>query len=388
MLTHHITIPGSRLAQQHAAIQEELDEAIAGVISRATFTAATEVQAFEQEFADYMGVKYAVGVASGSAAVLLALKALEIQPGDEVISTPNVDISASAPITQAGARLVWVDIQPHTYNLDPDRLEAAITSGTRAIVAVHMYGNPVALERILDIAERYGLAVVEDAALAVGATYRGRQVGGLGMLGCFSFSPGKILGAFGKAGMVVTNDAGLAQRVRIWSSYGLDLASLQAIERGAIGARFECVAEGFNARLDELQAAVLRVKLRHLDESVRRRRANALLYREMLADLEPEHLILPQDTPHSEPVFRVFVVRSRQRDRLMRHLAEGGIWSGLSYVPPLHLQPVYQYLGYKSGCFPQAEIIADELLCLPTIPELSGPEIKQVGETIRRFFLS
>jgi dTDP-4-amino-4,6-dideoxygalactose transaminase len=251
-----------------------------------------------------------------------------------------------------------------------------------------MYGNPVALERIMEIAERYGLAVVEDAALAVGATYRGRQVGSLGMLGCFSFSPGKILGAFGKAGMVVTNDVGLAQRVRIWSSYGFDLASLQAIERGVVGARFECVAEGFNARLDELQDALLRVKLRHLDESVRRRRANALLYREMLADLEPEHLMLPQDTPHSEPVFRVFVVRSRQRDHLMRHLAEAGIWSGLSYVPLLHLQPVYQYLGYKLGRFPQAEIVADELLCLPTIPELSGQEIERIGETIRRFFLS
>lgn len=387
MLTQNFIIPGSRLTQQHAAIQTELDQAVAGVIRRAVFTPGPEVEAFEAEFAAYMGVKYAVGVSSGSAAVLLALKALNLQPGDEVISTPQVDISASAPVTQADARLVWVDIHPRTYNLDPDPLAAAITPRTRAVIAVHMYGNPAAMQPVLEIATRHNLPVIEDAALAVGATYRGRPVGSWGMLGCFSFSPGKILGAFGKAGMVVTNDAALAQQVRMWSSYGFDLASLKAIERGEIGAQFEYEAEGFNARLDELQAAVLRVKLRYLDEWVRRRRENAILYRQILVDLKPEHLLLPQDTPETEPAFRVFVIRSPRRDGLMRYLAEAGIWSGLNYVPPLHLQPVYGYLGYRPGDFPQTEQVARELLCLPTIPELSRQEVEKVGETIREYFL-
>ncbi|NJN99982.1 MAG: hypothetical protein HC875_40675 [Anaerolineales bacterium] len=256
------------------------------------------------------------------------------------------------------------------------------------MVAAHMYGNPADMLPILEIANRYGLPVIEDAALAVGATCRRRPVGSWGTLGCFSFSPGKILGAFGKAGMVVTNDAALAQQMRVWSSYGFDLNSLKAVERGEVGAQFEYEAEGFNARLDELQAAVLRVKLRYLDEWVRRRREHAACYREMLADLEPEHLLLPQDTPDTEPAFRVFVIRSPRRDGLMRHLAGAGIWSGLNYVPPLHLQPVYRYLGHRQGDFPQTEQVARELLCLPTIPELSRQEIERVGEAIRQFFWS
>jgi dTDP-4-amino-4,6-dideoxygalactose transaminase len=385
-LSQEFAIPGSRLAQQHAAIQVELDQVLARVVQRAVFTPGPEVEAFEGELAHYIGVRYAIGVASGSAAVLLALKALGLQPGDEVISTPQVDISASAPITHAGARLVWVDIHPRTYNLDPEQLEAAITPRTRAIIVAHMYGNPADMQPILEIAGRRGIPVIEDAALAVGATYQGRQVGSLGMLGCFSFSPGKILGAFGKAGAVVTNDPDLLSQVRIWSGYGFDLASLEAIERGIVGAQFEYRAEGFNARLDELQAAVLRVKLRHLANWIGRRRGNANLYHAKLADLEPEHLLLPQDTASTEPAYRVFVIRSPRRDRLMRHLAETGIWSGLSYVPPLHLQPVYQYLGYGPGDFPQTELVARELLCLPTIPELSSREIEQVGEAIHQFF--
>lgn len=381
-------IPGSRLVQQHAALQTELDEALDRVMRRAVFTPAAEVEAFEQEFAAYVGGNYGVGVTSGSAAVLLALKALGIQPGDEVISTPQVDISASAPISQAAARLVWVDIHPRTYNLDPAQLEAAITPRTRAIVVAHMYGNPADMQPILEIADRHTLPVIEDAALAVGAKYQGRQVGSIGRLGCFSFSPGKMLGALGKAGMVVTNDPELARQVRIWSSYGFDLTSLEAIERGVVGAPFDYIAEGFNARLDELQAAVLRVKLRHLDRWVRLRQEHARRYRQMLAELEPEHLLLSQDTPGSEPAYRVFVLRSPQRDGLMRHLAGAGIWSGLNYVPPLHLQPVYQRLGYGPGTFPQTELVARELLCLPTIPELSSQEVEKVGETIRYFFVN
>ncbi|MFN8453109.1 MAG: DegT/DnrJ/EryC1/StrS family aminotransferase [Anaerolineae bacterium] len=351
---------------QPSTLQPSIRAAIARVIERGVFTPSVEVETFEQEFTAYLGVKHAVGVASGSAALLLALKALGLGPGDEIISTPQVDISVSAPISQAGVRQVWVDIHPRTYNLEPAELERKITPRTRAIVATHMYGNPVDMEPLLPIARRHQLPVVEDASLALGATYRGQPVGTLGDVACFSFSPGKILSACGKAGLVTTNNAALARHVRVLSSYGFKPDSLATIERGVAGAQFEYEAEGFNARLDELQAAVLRVKLPHLAEEVWKRRQYAAIYRDMLAELEPEHLLLPQATPGSEPLYRIFVIRSPRRDELLRHLAAAGLWAGLSYVPPLHLQPVYGYLGYRLGDFPQTEVVAQELQCLPT----------------------
>ena len=381
-------IPGNRLAQQYESIRVSLDEAISRVTQRGVFTPSIEVEAFEEEFARYVGVRHAVSVASGSMAVMLALRALGIKAGDEVISVPNVDVAASAPIAHAGGRAIWVDILPRTYNLDPDQLEEQITSKTRAIVAVHMYGNPAEMDRILEIAGRFEIPVVEDAALALGAVYRGQQVGTIGHIGCFSFAPGKILGALGKAGMVVTNDADLAKQVRVLSMYGFHPSSIEAIQSGSAGARFEYLVEGFNACMDELQAAILRVKLRHLDSWLRRRRENAGLYRQLLSDLGPEHLLLPEDTPGSEPVFRFFVVRSPKRDGLMQLLSEAGIWSGLAYVPSLHVQPVYQHLNYRIGSFPQTEQVARELLCLPTVPELSLQEVEKVGETVLQFFTS
>ena len=260
-----IMIPGNRLAQQYESIRVSLDEAISRVTQRGVFTPSIEVEAFEEEFARYVGVRHAVSVASGSMAVMLALRALGIKAGDEVISVPNVDVAASAPIAHAGGRAIWVDILPRSYNLDPDQLEDQITSKTRAIVAVHMYGNPAEMDRILEIAGRFEIPVVEDAALALGAVYRGQQVGTIGHIGCFSFAPGKILGALGKAGMVVTNDADLAKQVRVLSMYGFHPSSIEATQSGSAGARFEYLVEGFNACMDELQAAILRVKLRHLD---------------------------------------------------------------------------------------------------------------------------
>ena len=388
MSIQRFAIPGVRLAQQHAVFQAELNQAVAQVIKRAVFTPAAEVEAFEAEFAEYVGAGYAIGVASGSAALLLALKGLGLEAGAEVISVPNVDISASAPITHAGGCLVWTDIDPRTFNLDPQGLEESITAKTRAIIVTHMYGNPAEMDTLSKIANGYGIPVVEDAALAPGATYRGQPVGSLGQIACFSFSPGKPLGALGKAGMVVTNAAYLADKVRMFSSYGFRHSSLKRIEQGQVGAQFEYQVQGYNARLDELQAAVLRVKLRHLDGWNQQRRKNAALYREILAELEPEHLLLPQNTAGSEPTFRVFVIRTPQQEPLLQHLAEAGIWSGLHYVPPLHLQPAYRYLGYGPGSFPQTELVAGELLCLPTIPELSSAEVEKVGETIRQFFLS
>lgn len=387
-MVHQFVIPGSRLLQQHAAIQGELAAAIDRVMRRGVFTPSIEVEAFEGEFADYLGVRHAVGVASGSAALMLAARAVGLEPGQEVICAPNVDISVSAPLTRAGGRLAWVDIDPRRYNLDPLRLAERVSPRTGAIVAVHLYGNPADMAAIQEIAATYQTPVIEDAALAVGATYQGQRVGSLGDAGCFSFSPGKMLGALGKAGIVVTNNPDIAGRARTLASYGFNLASLRAIEQGVVGAQFEYVQEGYNARLDELQAAVLRVKLRYLDRWVQRRRENAALYRAMLADLEPEHLLLPLDTPASEPAYRVFVIRAPLRNELMNYLAAAGIWTGLHYVPPLHLQPVYQHLGYGPGDFPATEQVAGELLCLPTHPELSAAEVEQVAQSVRAFFLS
>lgn len=379
-------IPGSRLAQEYESIQREVDPVVARVLQRGAYCPDVEAEAFEREFASYVGVAHAVGVNSGSMAVMLALMAVGGEPGGRIVSVPNVDISAFAPIAHAGAQAIWVDIDPHTYNLDVEQLEAALTPHTRAILAVHMYGNPLSMDRILEIAGRHGVPVVEDASLAHGATYRGRKVGSIGDIAAFSFCPGKILGGVGQAGAVVTNDANLAERVRVLSKYGFDLQSLEAVVQGRVGARFKYEREGFNARMDELQAAVLRVKLRHLEDWLARRRANARIYCEMLSDLVPEHLQLPAHAAGAEPVYRMFVIRCARRDELQAYLAEAGIWTGLAYVPPLHLQPVGRYLGYGPGSFPQTERVADELLCLPTIPELSSDEIAWVAETIRSFF--
>jgi dTDP-4-amino-4,6-dideoxygalactose transaminase len=249
-----------------------------------------------------------------------------------------------------------------------------------------MYGNPADMDRIGAIASRRGLAVVEDAALALGATYRGTGVGAIGTAGCFSFSPFKILGAFGQGGMAVTNDAALAARVRLYSDHGLEPESLDAIRRGVAGARFICLVEGYNGHLDELQAAILRVKLRQLPRWQQQRVAHARLYREMLADLEPDHVILPVATPHAQAVYRVFVIRTTARDALLDHLAAAGIYAGVHDIPPLHLQPAYRHLGLGPGSFPATERVADALLCLSTAPELSSAEIEEVAHSVRAFF--
>lgn len=387
MSSSETTIPRARLVQQYEAIHAELDEALSRVIRRAVFMPDAEVEAFEEEFARYVGVRYAVGVASGGAAVTLALIALGIEPGDEVISVPNVDLSAAGPITQARARIVWTDINARTYNLDPLELEDKFTARTRAVVLVHLYGNPAEITAVMEITRKYDLPIVEDAASAHGATYQGHQVGSFGRLACFSFNPNKILGAYGHAGMVITNEAELAERIRVLSNYGIEPSSMAGYLDNGNSRGLEYREEGFNARMDEIQAAVLRVKLRHLDEWIQKRRANANLYRELLFDLEPDHLLLPQDTFGSEPAYRFFVIRSTERDALRAYLRRMGIWTGLAYAPPLHLEPVYGYLGYSPGSFPRAELVAGELLCLPTFPELAGHEVERIGAAIRQFFL-
>jgi dTDP-4-amino-4,6-dideoxygalactose transaminase len=381
-----LAIPGSRSAQYHACLRKDLDAAIARVIDRSVFTPSTEVRLFEEAFASFLGVRHAVAVSSGSMGLMLALLALGIEPGDEVIAPPNVDIAVSAPISNAGARLVWADIEPRTYNLDSRSVADAVTPHTRAIVVVHMYGNPVDMAAFGEISREYGIPLVEDASLAPGARYREQLVGSFGEIGCFSFSPGKPLDALGTAGMIVTSRGDLAARARCLSTYGFNMESIGAIQRVEVGARFHYEAEGYNARMDELQAAVLRVKLPHLDRRVTTRRDYAARYRTLLAGLEPDHLLLPEETPGATSAPRVFVIRCRQRDGLMAYLAEAGIWSGLQYVPPLHQQPLYASLGYEPGDLPQADTVARELLALPVYPELAVDEVERVAATIRDYF--
>lgn len=383
---HQKEIPGRLPARQVEKIRQELDVALERVIQRAVFMPDIEVKAFQEEFAQFIGAEYGVGVASGGSGVTLALLALGIKPGDEVISVPNVDLSASAPISHSGARIVWTDIDPHTHNLDPNQLEEKITPRTKAIVVVHMYGNPVDMEAVLEISHRQNVPVVEDASLAHGAVYKGKKVGTFGQMGCFSCNPNKILGALGAAGIVVTNDEALAEKLQVISNYGFEPSCREAMKKGVPGARFRYQLEGYNSSLDELQAAVLRVKLRHLPEWIARRRENASIYYRLLAELSPEYLSLPQDTPASEPVYRVFVIRSHRRDELQLYLAQKGISTGLPYVPPAHLHSIYGHFGYGLGSFPKTEQAAEELLALPTIPELTTQEVMAIAEAVTDFF--
>jgi dTDP-4-amino-4,6-dideoxygalactose transaminase len=275
---------------------------------------------------------------------------------------------------------VWADIAPRTYNLDPNKIEEKITPRTKAILPVHLYGHPADMESIMAIAREHGLKVIEDAALATGARYKGQRVGTFGQAGCFSFAPSKIMGAYGDGGMVITNDDDIATGARLFRSYGEERMEYQHFGDIAIHAPFNYVAEGLHSHLDTLQAAVLRVKLKKLGEWITLRRENAYRYNDLLDGLE---VMTPFEQEGVEHVYRVYVVRVRDRDRVRQELAMKGIATGLHYVPPLHLQPAYRRLGHKRGDFPVTEQVADELLCLPVFPELSKQQIEEVVEALR-----
>lgn len=365
------TIPFGDLKRQTTALRDELDAAIRRVLERGWYILGPEVAAFEEEFAAYCGVRYAVGVASGTEALQLALVALGIGPGDEVITVPNAGVPGTAAILLAGARPVFVDVEESSHNLDPAHLEAAITPRTRAVMPVHLYGRPATLTSILEIARRRGLAVVEDCAQAHGARYHGRTVGSLGDLGCFSFYPTKNLGACGDGGMVITDDENLARRLRQLRVYGWTKKYYSETPGGT------------NSRLDELQAAILRAKLPHLDEWNRARQERARWYDELLADSP----VTPPEPPPpgEEHVYHLYVVRCPRRDALQSHLQRLGIGSDIHYPLPTHLQPAYRHLGYSRGDFPASERLALEVLSLPMYPELTRPEAEAVAAAVRSF---
>jgi len=363
-------IPYLDLAAQMRPLRAEIEAALAQALDKCTFCLGPDVAAFEAEFAAFCGVKHCVGVNSGTSALHLAMRLLNIGPGDEVITTPYTFVATSWAISYVGAKPVYVDIEDATFNLNPELVEKAVTSRTRAILPVHLYGQPCALDELLAIANKRGLALVEDAAQAHGALYKGRRVGGLGQIGCFSFYPGKNLGAYGEGGALVTNDGAFAARARALREHGSSV-------------RYYHDEIGYNYRMEGFQGAVLRVKLKHLNRWVEERRRVARRYTELLADTP---LKLPVEAQGVQSAWHLYVVRHPRRDELKKHLEEHGIGCALHYPLPLHVQKCYAHLGYKAGDFPVAEKAARECLSLPIYPEMTDEQVKRVAEVIRDFF--
>jgi dTDP-4-amino-4,6-dideoxygalactose transaminase len=363
------SVPLVDLKAQYASIKPEMDAAIQRVLSHCGFIMGPEVKAFEEAFAVYCGTEQAVGVASGTAALHLSLLACSLGPGDEVITTPFTFFASGEAISQTGARPVFVDIDPFTYNIDPAQIEAAITPRTKAIMPVHLYGQPAEMDPILDVAHRHDLLVIEDAAQAHGAEYRGRRAGSVGDLACFSFYPSKNLGCYGDGGMIVGSDSGLVARVR------------RLRDHGRIS-KYEHDELGWGYRLDALQAAILGVKLRHLDDWNEARRAHAARYNELFADTE---VIRPTVLDHVKHVYHCYVIRTPRRDELVEHLKAEGIGVVIHYPLPLHLQPAYKDLGHQLGDFPVSEACAEEVVSLPMYPELTDEQQQRVADVVKAF---
>lgn len=365
------------------ALKEKIDSAINEVLDSGLYVLGPQVEAFEREFATYCGARYAVGVGSGTAALALALRACGIEADDEVITVPNTDIATAAAITHCGAKVVFVDVEPHSLVMDPREIEPQITSRTKAILPVHLFGQPVDMAVVQEIAATRNLSVIEDAALAVGAKYRGLKTGTMGEAGCMSLAPNKILGAFGNAGVVISDRSDVVEEVRSLRNYGKEITFRQGSDRSIVPQRTDYRNEGFNERLDEIQAAVLRVKLSVLEETVEKRRAIAKKYDEGFQSL---NMALPSPADDVRHAYRAYTVLVDDRDRLARHLAERDIETAVYYAPPLHLQPPYSYLHHRKGDFPIAEDVAEKMLSFPIYPTMSNEQIEEVIDSVAGFF--
>ena len=362
-------VPFVDLNAQHRLLEPELREAFERVLQRSCFILGPEVEKFEAAFACYLGVSECVAVNSGTAALHLALRALEIGPGDEVITVPNTFIATAEAISAVGARPVFVDVDPVSYTMDPAQVEKAVTERSRALLPVHLYGQPSDLDALLAIARRYNLALLEDACQAHGAEYKGRKAGTLGAAGCFSFYPSKNLGCCGEGGAVVASDPELARRVRMFRDHGS-------------ARKYEHHVPGYNFRMEGLQGAVLVAKLKYLDQWNERRRALAEYYGRCLAR---SGVVTPAEMSYARHVYHLYVVRSEQRDGLRDYLAAHGIQAGLHYPVPLHLQEAYRDLGYQPGDFPVTEQLAQQCLSLPLYPEMSLEAPDYVASAIAEF---
>jgi len=365
-----MNVPFLNLAAQYESLRPELLPVVERTLAASHYILGPNVTAFEQEIASFSGAKFGVGVNSGSDALTLALRALDIGPGDEVITTPFTYIAPAESIHQVGARIVFADIDAATFQISPGEVARKITPRTKAIIPVHLFGQAAPLAELLALAQKHGLHVVEDCAQAIGAISAGRRVGSTGRLGCFSFYPTKNLGADGDGGMIVTSDEALARKLRMLRVHG--------IER-----RYYHDLHGYNSRLDELQAAILRVKLPHLERWNLRRGEIADRYSAGLAGLP---LQVPVTAPGNTHVFHVYAILAENRDALQKHLADQGISTLIYYPLPLHLQKVYASLGWQTGDFPVAEEISRKILPLPIYPELTDAQADYVAETIRSFF--
>jgi dTDP-4-amino-4,6-dideoxygalactose transaminase len=358
------------LRTEYESLKDELTPVIRNVFEKANFILGDNVKSFEQEFASYINSRFAVGVASGTEALQLALTAYDIGEGHEVITVPNTAVPTALAISSAGAKVVFVDVDPVTLTMDPGKLESAITSATRAIIPVHLFGQTADMDPILEIARRHQLRVIEDACQAHGAEYKGMKAGSMGDAGCFSFYPTKNLGAYGDGGLVITNDETLHQQLHLLRNLGQT-------------DRYNHKIKGYNSRLDEMQAALLRVKLKHLDHWNNQRRALAALYEQ---ELRRSPIGIPQEVSYSKHVYHLYVVRTPERDLLKSFLDQRNIQTLIHYPVPIHLQEAYRDLGLKMGSFPESERVAQKILSLPMHPYLKEESIIKISQTICEFF--
>ncbi|TBC60766.1 DegT/DnrJ/EryC1/StrS family aminotransferase (plasmid) [Rhizobium leguminosarum] len=366
-------IPFLDLKAQYQSIKGEIDAAVLGVLASGQYILGEEVARLEQEFADYCNVKHAIALNTGTSALHLSLLAAGVGPGDEVITVPFTFVATVSAICYAGARPVFVDVEPVTLTMDPAQLEAKITSRTKAIIPVHLYGQMADMDAIKAIADHYGIPVIEDACQAHGAQYKGARAGSIGTSGCFSFYPGKNLGACGEGGIVVTNSDDQAKTMRMLRDWGQEQ-------------RYHHLLKGFNYRMDAIQGAILRIKLRHLEAWTEARRAHGRRYSLLLGG--SANLRTPVEITDRRHVYHVYAIRSRDRDQLQRVLSAEGIQSGLHYPIPVHLQKAHADLGYKTGDFPISEAAAREVLSLPIYPEMPAWHVDQVAVALENAYVS
>ena len=361
------------LVSQYQSIKKEIDRAIKRVLDNGVFIGGKEVEEFEKETAEFCGTKYAISVNSGTDALFLSLKALGVGFGDEVITTPFTFISTAEVIANLGAKPVFVDIDFATFNINCSKIEEKITKKTKAIIPVHLFGKIVDMDKIMKIAKKHKLFVVEDDAQSIGVKYKNKKAGAMGDLGCFSFFPSKNLGAFGDGGMVATNNNKLNERIRLLKNHGSSLKE-----------KYKNLILGTNSRLDTIQAAILRVKLRHLLEWSKKRTEKASFYNEKLKNVGD--IVVPITDSNRNHIFHQYTIRTKFRDKLQEYLKEQDIPTMIYYPMPLHLQPAFKYLGYKTGDFPQTERAAKEVISLPVYPELSCANQKRIIKQIISFF--
>lgn len=359
------------LKRQYQNLKLEIDRAVQSVMEKGQFILGENVSLLESEVSVYCGTKYAIGVASGTDALLLSLRALGLGPGDEVITTPFTFFATAEVISNLGAKPVFVDIEPDTFNIDVEMVEKEITKNTKVILPVHIFGQMCDMDKLLELKEQYNLSIVEDACQAIGAVYNGKRAGSIGDTGCFSFFPTKNLGAFGDGGMIVTNDERIRDKILMLRNHGSKK-------------KYYHEELGYNSRLDEIQSAILRVKLRHLDSYIKRRQEIASLYSNLLLDIP--YVKTPRIKEGRTHTFHQYIIRAERRDELQKYLSDNGIGSTVYYPLPLHLQNVYSSLGYKLGDFPEAERASKDVLALPMWPELKDEEVREVVEVIKSFY--